>query len=83
MTRATCSTSHPSRAMTVTPATRISTSARVLGVEGKVTATNAGVASLTFADASRLFQYDNRCAETPIFRANPAVLSAVRRSSSR
>ena len=63
--------------MTVTPATRISTSARVLGVGGKVTATNAGLVSVTSAHASRFFQYDSRCEETPFLRAHPAVLSAV------
>ena len=68
--------------MTATPATRISTSARVLGVAAMVTATNAGLVSLPVADASRFFQYVSRRVEMPFLRANPTALSAVRLNSS-
>jgi len=52
---------------------------------GMVTATNAGLVSLSFADtdASRFFQYASRCVVMPVLRASPAALSAVRLNSSR
>ena len=68
--------------MTTTPATRISISAGVLGVAGKVTARNAGLVAPPVADASRFLQYVSRRVEMRFLRANPTALSAVPLNSS-